>query len=110
MNLDRMRAVREALNLTREDLGQLSGISGRQILRYELGQQIPSADALRALAKALEVSTDYLLYLSDAPTGRAEEAELSHVERRLLYAFRNGDLKDLLRIVVEAKDLAPEGK
>lgn len=62
-NMHRLRAYREAANLTRAELGELSGIHPQLITKYELGERdlrkasyasvIKLAEALQCDAKAL---------------------------------------------------------
>ena len=46
-------------------LAQLLGISPRAIGQFEQGANLPSVETLVALARVLEVSTDWMLGLSD---------------------------------------------
>lgn len=60
----RLRYVREEVrHLTQAQLGQMTGLPSTSISHFEkeAGTRKPSFDNLRALAKALEVTTDYLL-------------------------------------------------
>ena len=64
---DRVRAHRMALGMTATALAKLSRISGPRIARIELTAIQPRVDTIRKLAKALNVSADYLLELDDKP-------------------------------------------
>ena len=60
----RLRYVREQVRqLTQSQLGQLSGLPATSISHFEKedGVRKPSFDNLRSLAKALDVTSDYLL-------------------------------------------------
>ncbi|WP_276504881.1 helix-turn-helix domain-containing protein [Terrimonas pollutisoli] len=57
----RLKEAREAKGLTKEKFGKLVKIHYSQIGRYERNEASPSADALRKMANALDVSTDYLM-------------------------------------------------
>ena len=59
----KLRERRLAKGLTQFELAIRSGVPDRYISRYELGRSLPKTDYLRKLAKALEVTTDYLLGL-----------------------------------------------
>ncbi len=62
------------------------------ISRYVNGvNKSPQIDILVEIAKALSVSTDYLLGLSDSPT---IESNLSSEELLLLFAFRRASKRD----------------
>ncbi|HYC40318.1 MAG TPA: helix-turn-helix transcriptional regulator [Chitinophagaceae bacterium] len=57
----RLTAAREAKGLTKEKLGKVVGVHHSQVGRYEKGEASPSAEVLKKMANALDVSTDYLM-------------------------------------------------
>lgn len=99
MRGDRLKSAREARQLTQKDLGDRVGINDKQIWRYENGLNSPNADTLTDLAKALEVSLDYLVGLSDQPTGHVSEDNLTPDERRLIWAYRHGYMVEAFKVV-----------
>ena len=79
----RLRALRKQKDLSQSELGELVDLHYTHIGRYERGTSNPSADALRRLADALGVSTDYLM------AGTTEEAaKASFEDRELLRQFQ----------------------
>ena len=62
----RLTAAREAKSLTKDKLGKVIGVHHSQIGRYEKGEASPSAEVLKKMANALNVSTDYLMNGSTA--------------------------------------------
>jgi len=63
---ERLRELREELNMTQEDLGRMLGVSGRQAGNYEANKQfIRDEETLLKLIKHFNVSADYLLGLSN---------------------------------------------
>lgn len=68
MRTDRLKLAREQAGHTQESLAQLMNKQIKQIWRWESGTVTPSADALAELCKALNVSADYLLGISDEPS------------------------------------------
>src|SRR5690348_3724102 len=57
----RLREAREAKDLTKDKLGKLVKVHYSQIGRYERNEASPSADVLKKIANALDVTTDYLM-------------------------------------------------
>lgn len=57
----RLKEAREAKGLNKDALGKTVKIHYSQIGRYERNEASPSADVLKKLANALDVSTDYLM-------------------------------------------------
>lgn len=67
----RMRQRRRALDLTQEQLEALAGIQQSHISAMEKGRiQIVKSDTLIRLAKALRVSSDWLLGLTEDEPGK----------------------------------------
>ncbi|WP_105384281.1 helix-turn-helix domain-containing protein [Neorhizobium alkalisoli] len=58
---DRLLAAREARGLNQTELAKASGLQPAAIGHFERNRRKPSFANVRALAKALEVSADYLL-------------------------------------------------
>lgn len=98
---DRLKLIRENRGLTQDDLNTRLGFGPAQIYRYETGKADPSSEILVRIARELEVTTDWLLGLVDTPNELLQEKDLSSAERKLLSAFRRGDLRDLMRIAAE---------
>lgn len=59
---DRIRECRKEKNLTQEALAELLYVSSNTISAIENGNHIFKIDKLSQLARAFEVTTDYLLY------------------------------------------------
>lgn len=62
---DRLAAIRKERQLSQSDLGTKVGLHTNAIGRYERGEAIPSVDVAAKLAKALDVSLDYLIGLTN---------------------------------------------
>ena len=61
----RIKDKRKEKNMTQNQLAKETGFSQPTIADWEAGKKQPTAGAIIALCKALEVSADYLLGLSD---------------------------------------------
>ena len=57
----RIRVIREARNITREDLAKMIGLSAAFIAGVEYGNKRQSIKSLYLLSQALGVTTDYLI-------------------------------------------------
>ncbi len=68
---DRIRLIREQRGLTRQQLAERIDTSVGIIYFYEKNRKIPSAEILKRIAEALNVSADYLLGLTDDPRPRS---------------------------------------
>lgn len=61
---DIIRALRNERNISQERLGKKIGVTRSMIALYESGERLPSLPALIELSRALGVTTDYLLGVS----------------------------------------------
>lgn len=68
----RIAIARKDRGLTQKELGKLSGTSEITIRQYEIGKREPGAKQLRSIAEVLDVSSDYILGLSDVKTTSTE--------------------------------------
>ena len=53
--------LRKRYGLTQEQLGEIAGVKKRAIIYYENDQRTPSDEVLAGIAKALNVTVDFLL-------------------------------------------------
>jgi transcriptional regulator with XRE-family HTH domain len=93
---ERLKAARELRHLSQAALAERAGSPATTISHFEAGARKPSFDSLRRLAMALEVTTDYLLGLAEAPTQNAETDPLFRHGQNL-----TGRDRDIAREIVE---------
>lgn len=65
---ERMKSLREQHGLSQAALANAIGIAQSSIGNYERGSRIPDSETIIALAKFFDVTSDYLLGLSNDPT------------------------------------------
>jgi len=97
----RLREARENRNLTQDELALILGIGQSQMNKYENNKSEPSPEVIGRMARELEVTADWLLGLVNDRKVHLQEKTLSPTERKLLSAFRRGDLRGLMRIAAE---------
>lgn len=96
---ERLRQAREAAGHSQTSLAELLNVQPKQIWRWETDKYIPEAESIIHLAKTLNVSTDYLLGLTDDSKRAARESDLSEQELEIIMALRRGDLKAAMRVM-----------
>jgi len=74
---DRIRAIREAKNLSQHDVEERSGLKRSYISRVENGHTVPSVETLEKFARALEVPLYQLFYEGEKPP------KLPHLPKRM---------------------------
>ena len=71
----RLIALRKQRDLTQQQMADSLGIHVNSLKKYEAGQAQPSLDALKKIALALHVSTDFLLF-EEQERGPSQELAL----------------------------------
>src|SRR5258706_2829287 len=101
LRIDRLKSLREQRGLSQRELARLCGLGEIQINKYENGLSDPSSTNLTAIARQLEVSTDYLVGLTDDPHLLVREPELNPDERVVLETFRREWWSGVIRLGAE---------
>ncbi len=101
LRIDRLKNLREQRHLSQRELARLCGLGESQINKYENGLSDPSATNLTLIAQQLEVSTDYLVGLTDDPQLLVREPELTTDERVVLEILRSEGWSGVARLGVE---------
>lgn len=78
---ERICSIRKAKGYTRDRLSEKTGISSKFLYEVEKGKKKFSAEALGCIAKALDVSCDYILLGNDVE----ESIEKELVEMLILF-------------------------
>ena len=101
----RLRAKREKAGYTREQLGELCGLSPRFIANIELGDSTFSLDSLMTVCRVLSCSSDDLLF-GDSVGGEGWEnsaAKLRQLDSKYLDPV-DKVVQGLLEIIVKASN------
>lgn len=89
----RLKAARESRDLNQTELAKVAKLQPAAIGHFESGRRKPSFANIRALAKALEVSSDYLLgrasSMKGATTAFRNEENLTASDRNAIQAMIN---------------------
>jgi transcriptional regulator with XRE-family HTH domain len=104
---ERIKSIRNGMKLSQLDFGKRLGYSRSQIIEWEQGRSTPSGQSLIEIATTLEVTTGYLLGLTDDPKAESNEDDLSPVERLLVALQR---LREASDAVQQAIDLVGKGR
>lgn len=99
MFAERLKIALKLYNLKKADVSRISGISKGQLTKYFKGESKPSVEVLIELAKALGVSTDFLLGLSDDPTPAIGNSNLNDKERDVIALWRQEKHTEAISII-----------
>jgi len=99
--IDRLRTLREQRGWSQRELSRLSGVGESLIRKYEAGISEPSAASLKSIAEQLNVSTDYLLGITDEPSGHLGDGKITDEESQMLDTFRRDGWPGVFRLGAE---------
>lgn len=84
---DKLKTLRKSKKLTQAELAQRLEVSKSSVTSYEQGRIYPSLEIFSKICEILNVSSDYLLGISDELPIKLSTAGLSDEEMRLLLQF-----------------------
>lgn len=79
--MNKIRSLREGQGMTQSELGKLLNVKDAAISKYESGKIPLTGDTLIRLSKIFDVSTDYVLGLSNTASLHSATAEPKYIER-----------------------------
>lgn len=85
--MHRIKELRESRHLSQQRLAMDMNVSQAMISKYEIGQSEPDIQMIMKLASYFQVSTDYLLGLSDSKIC-VTVINLSEDEKNILYDYK----------------------
>ncbi len=98
LRTDRLYAIRKQHGMSQRELARLCGLGETQISKYESGAGEPNIESLKRICQALNVSTDYLVGLTDDLRGHISNGQLNDDERAVLTAYQRDGWPGVLRL------------
>ncbi len=86
---EKLKNLRKSKKITRAELSQAIGMSSSVIAHYELGDRMPSFNALIKLAYFYGVTTDYLLRINDRKILSIDIADFNEEQIQSLLSIIN---------------------
>jgi transcriptional regulator with XRE-family HTH domain len=77
----KLKKLREKKGLSQQGLAEKAGTNKMRISKYETGKSTPGIDILGKIAKALDVTTDYLIFDNVPHKDRIEVKDLELMEK-----------------------------
>lgn len=97
--VDRIFQLKEERNLTSKDVEVGAGLANSSLSQWKKGKGKPSLENIVKVASYFDVSTDYLLCLSEDRKNGGIEKSLTEEEKLLLKAYNNASSYDRFRII-----------
>jgi len=77
----KLRALRAEKGLSQTALEEISGVNSKLLSKYENERIVPTADTLRKIAQALQISADYLIFENAPKNGVSQLVDLELFEK-----------------------------
>ena len=104
----RLKQLRNECGISQESLSKKIGLSKSTYGTYEIDKALPDAETVRNLAEYYQVSTDYLLGITDTKRAKAENKLENNFSAKCNKNFRNiqydEKLKSTFEILVSNKN------
>lgn len=97
--IDRILALQEQEGISNKDLEKAANLANGSITNWKNHRYFPSANAIIALAQHFQVSTDYLLCLSDTPFPAQLGNSITPEEQLLIDSFRTATTQGRFHII-----------
>ena len=103
-----LKKLRENAKISQKQLADIIHVSQQSINKYENHDVEPNIDTLCAIADYFNVSTDYLIGITDVTRKNeaVKEYDLNDREQEFINSFRNLSLQDKELIIALLKRLA----
>lgn len=99
----RLRELREENEYTQKDIADKIGLTKSAYGYYERGKSVPDAQTLVQLSKIFDVTTDYLLGLSDDKKPIEDLTEKQKQALRLADQLSDEEFDNIIRLVISMK-------
>ncbi len=101
LRVDRLKAIREQRGLSQRELARMCGLGETQINKYETGLSDPNIESLKLMAENLDISSDYLLGITESLRGHVGDGQITNEEQAILEIYRREGWAGIARISVE---------
>ena len=98
----KLKELRKEKGWSQDVLGEHVGIHGRHIGKYEIGKAMPNADTVIKIAKAFDVSIDYLLLDDDTVPHHEKIRDKSLLKKFQAVEQMDGKDKAVVETLIEA--------
>lgn len=92
---ERIRQIRIKNKLTAKEFSKIFGISESTVSLYESGKRKPGIELIIKISKYFDVSTDFILGVTDLPKSLSQEFELDY-KKYLEYAIFELDNNNII--------------
>jgi len=97
--IDRILDLQAKAHISNKDLESAANLANGSVTNWKKRRYSPGVDAIINLAQYFQVSSDYLLCLSDIPSYGGIGNSISEEERLLIEAYRSANVQGRFNII-----------
>jgi transcriptional regulator with XRE-family HTH domain len=99
---EKIRQIRSEKGLSQAALEKISGVNSKLLSKYENERIVPTADTLKKIAEALEVSADYLIFDNAPKSGTSKLTDLELFEKFLQVEKMTPENRNMIKNLIDA--------
>ncbi len=99
---EKIRRIRSEKGLSQAALEKISGVNSKLLSKYENERIVPTADTLKKIAEALEISADYLIFDNAPRSGLSKLTDLELFEKFLQVEKMAPDNRNMIKNLIDA--------
>lgn len=98
----KIKELRAEKGLSQAALEELSGVNSKLLSKYENERIIPTADTLRKIAEALQISSDYLIFENAPKNGISQLHDLELFEKFRVVEQMAPENRNMIKNLIDA--------
>ena len=99
---EKIRRIRSEKGLSQVALEKISGVNSKLLSKYENERIVPTADTLKKIAEALEISADYLIFDNAPRSGLSKLTDLELFEKFLQVEKMAPENRNMIKNLIDA--------
>lgn len=99
---EKIRRIRSEKGLSQAALEKISGVNSKLLSKYENERIVPTADTLKKIAEALEISADYLIFDNAPRSGLSKLTDLELFEKFLQVEKMAPENRNMIKNLIDA--------
>lgn len=98
----KIKELRAEKGLSQAALEELSGVNSKLLSKYENERIVPTADTLRKIAEALQISSDYLIFENAPKNGVSQLHDLELFEKFRIVEQMAPENRTMIKNLIDA--------
>lgn len=98
----KIKELRAEKGLSQAALEELSGVNSKLLSKYENERIVPTADTLRKIAEALQISSDYLIFENAPKNGISQLHDLELFEKFRIVEQMAPENRNMIKNLIDA--------